>query len=275
MGKWRFPVTAFSVKSRRVGLHQPSSSVVSEQTFHVDDTDIGAQTTNKLAIRRHLVNLVPGVSYAFSFAAINALGSGIYSAEVVIDIEDQRGRSALVDSPRVANLAYGHLSVVEQTLSVMPGSELEEENERVQGEAKEDKTMHRIVGGLHHNPASYRVHAPLIFANPRNASFDLMNAADIAGKIALVERGAAPFCHIVKRVQRAGALGLIILDATGRCDGGFHQGCVHGSMHAAGEGFAKTDKSAHWEGLSLPTLLVQRGKEHILAGFGDEEEVVM
>ena len=46
-------------------------------------------------------------------------------------------------------------------------------------------------------------------------------------------------------------------------------------MHAAGEGFAKTDKSAHWEGLSLPTLLVQRGKEHILAGFGDEEEVVM
>ena len=50
------------------------------------------------------------------------------------------------------------------------------------------------------------------------------------------------------------------------------QGCVHGSTHAAGEGFAKTDKPV--KGLACP-LLVQRGKEHILAGFGDEEEVVM
>ena len=86
-----FPVTAFSVKSRRVGLHQPSSSVVSEQTFHVDDTDIGAQTTDKLAIRRHLVNLVPSVSYAFSSPPSTCLVPES-TAQGCDRYEDQRGR---------------------------------------------------------------------------------------------------------------------------------------------------------------------------------------
>ena len=58
----------------------------------------------------------PG-AHAFSFAAINALGSGIYSAEVVIvlKIKEVERLPILHQKP-----AYGHLSVVEQTLSVMP-----------------------------------------------------------------------------------------------------------------------------------------------------------
>ena len=53
--------------------------------------------------------------------------------------------------------------------------------------------------------------------NPNNACEPLVNAAAVAGKIALVDRGTCIFSNKVKNAQNAGAIGVIVADSLPGC----------------------------------------------------------
>ena len=75
----------------------------------------------------------------------------------------------------------------------------------------------------------------------------------------MIERGGGvPFRDKVRRAQLAGALGVVLMDNTGKCTDAWHQGCVPGGSKHNGEGFAKEDKVSSWEGIDTPTLMITK-----------------
>ena len=54
--------------------------------------------------------------------------------------------------------------------------------------------------------------APVVLGQPANACDDLLNSAELAGRIALVDRGTCFFVDKIRRAQKAGALGVIVVN---------------------------------------------------------------
>jgi hypothetical protein len=129
--------------------------------------------------------------------------------------------------------------------------------------------INRAINGwrLHHAPSSHDVRAALIIADPMDASEEEFYN-DITGKIVMIERGGGiPFRDKVRRAQIAGALGVIIMDNTGKCTEEWNQGCVPGGSKHNGEGFAREDKITSWEGINTPTLMITGDDAEVIKGF--------
>jgi hypothetical protein len=56
------------------------------------------------------------------------------------------------------------------------------------------------------------VQAPIVAAVPADASTDLSNAAEISGKIALIDRGTPSYDQQIDRAEAAGAIAVIVVD---------------------------------------------------------------
>lgn len=65
------------------------------------------------------------------------------------------------------------------------------------------------------------VSGPLVYANPPDACGALVNAADVAGKIALVDRGVCTFSSKIQNCANAGAIAVVIVNSRdpGSADG--------------------------------------------------------
>jgi hypothetical protein len=81
------------------------------------------------------------------------------------------------------------------------------------------------VGLAQFGPSSFNVTGNLVLANdgslppnsPSNACEPLTNGAQIAGNIAVVDRGTCPFVVKVKNAQNAGAIAVVVVDTVPGC----------------------------------------------------------
>lgn len=123
----------------------------------------------------------------------------------------------------------------------------------------------------HYSPRLFDVSAELLLADPPDASQPLRNALAIRDRIVLAIRGKVPFVFKVHFAQQAGALGLIIADASGTCAGGFDQSCVPGADKTRGEGFAAQDQHVLWRRAQIPCVLVLRdAAQELLTRLGSK-----
>ena len=139
---------------------------------------------------------------------------------------------------------------------------------------------------LHHAPTTHVVRAPLILADPLDASgvtkkvqnevdgswFEITeedhfyNSQEMMGAIVLIERGGGiPFRDKVRRAQLAGAVGVVIMDhENGGCTKEWRQGCVPGGSKLNGQGFGYQDHKMAWESIDTPTLLITKEDGEII-----------
>jgi len=109
------------------------------------------------------------------------------------------------------------------------------------------------------SPASFSVRAQLAMAEPATACRAEGGAGHpsvVHHRVLLVERGGCPLVQKVLTAQKAGALGVIIVD-DGRCEK-FDQHCVPGSdkVLSEGQGFAAQDHPGDWRKVRIPAVLV-------------------
>lgn len=98
--------------------------------------------------------------------------------------------------------------------------------------------------------------AEVVYAVPNDAQREeLLNADDIRGRIAIINRGGnVAMVDKVVRAQKAGAVGVLLVDQ-GSCDDGFHDcGPRAGSVREGG--FAPHDGFALWKDVRIPSLLI-------------------
>jgi hypothetical protein len=80
----------------------------------------------------------------------------------------------------------------------------------------------------------------------------------LSGKIAVVQRDEEPLVFKARKVQKAGGIGMIVLDVENRCHDTFDQECIPGATKSLGERWGRTDNKAMWKHIHLPMLIVRQ-----------------
>jgi len=83
----------------------------------------------------------------------------------------------------------------------------------------------------------------------------VVNAAELAGRVALCDRGVVPLVSKVLRAQSAGAAAVVIVD-DGGCTEDLDDCGRAGGVRAGG--FAPKDDVAKWRDVTVPAILVSR-----------------
>ena len=100
-----------------------------------------------------------------------------------------------------------------------------------------------------HHSAGIAVTAPAVWADDDNEV--------LLGKVAIVSRGGEPLVLKARRVQKAGAVGLVVVDVEDRCDF-YDQECIPGADKGRGEGWGKIDVASLWQRIHLPMVLARK-----------------
>jgi hypothetical protein len=96
-----------------------------------------------------------------------------------------------------------------------------------------------------------------VWVYPVLAESTVQNADELLGRIALVLRGEVPIVHKIRRIQEAGATGIVLID-DGSCTARkpFDQNCIPGSNKADSEGFSAHDLHSPWETIRIPVVFI-------------------
>ena len=103
--------------------------------------------------------------------------------------------------------------------------------------------------------------ADVVFAEPPGSSssaIQVSNREEVEHRIAVVQRGGVPIVRLALAAQAAGAIAVVVVDSSGRCNGHFDQYCVLGADKTRGEFWAQVDLPRPWLDLRIPTVLVQK-----------------
>jgi len=101
-------------------------------------------------------------------------------------------------------------------------------------------------------PSAYRVTGDLVYSIPNDANADrLLNARQLKGQVALVNRGEIPLAEKVLRLEKVGAAAVIIID-----DGQCGTRLEHKRCGATSGGFAKHDRKQNWKFVTVPVLMI-------------------
>ena len=168
-------------------------------------------------------------------------GHSMRSGGAASSIEFQRQRSELPYERYIEDAYYSH-SLVEidsKRQSVQPYSD------KKAGQVEPFEMWRCYWGGNFYNVVS-----EVAKVLPVYAESEILNAGDLVDRIAIVARGRIPFVEKALRVQRAGAIALIIVD-DGSCSE-YDQGCIPGANKASGEDFALLDFKTPWMGVRIP-----------------------
>lgn len=245
--------------------------------------------------RRHveLTNLVPGMKYVFRVSAANANGFGApgptspatsvpggnTAAAAAADdatpgfpASRGRRRKSTSESDNNNNMpdvgqqqAQGHTSISgpasDHEPCYGPRVVFDDRTETLEIMVSAvDADAHAVsVWAAHYSPRAFKLqNVEVVAAEPFDASTSLRNNPEVvAGRVVLVERGAVPLRQKVQYAQRAGAVGVLIIDTSRACDEQFDQSCCPGGDKANGEGFAAQDKAALWESIMIPSALIR------------------
>ena len=232
-----------------------------------------------------LTNLVPGMKYVFRVSAANANGFGVpgpASAATSVpggntDDDASESSSGLPasrtrrrkgtsesDSLAAGQQAQGHTSISgpasDHEPCYGPRVIFDDRTEMLEIMVSAvDTDAHTVpVWAAHYSPRAFKLqNVEVVAAEPFDASTSLSNLEVAAGRVVLVERGAVPLRQKVQNAQRAGAVGVLIIDTSRACDDQFDQSCCPGGDKANGEGFAAQDKAALWESIMIPSALIR------------------
>ena len=288
------PITAVVYRWKRAGRYHTFTQT--PWRFSVTKNDIELVNNVPPLLKRTLHNVLPDAAIEVQVAMENKLGRGEWSQHVSINTTLPRHSWSESIIVHETSVSPDFVDVEETALEMLPlhvqerrrlnqqQNQQNQQNQQINNAASDTglakkigvlstkghtlnivqndgtTTMDMVIQGwrLHHAPISHDVRAGLIIADPMDASEEQFYN-DIQGKIVLIERGGGvPFRDKVRRAQLAGALGVVLMDNTGKCTDAWHQGCVPGGSKHNGEGFAKEDKVSSWEGIDTPTLMITK-----------------
>ncbi len=97
----------------------------------------------------------------------------------------------------------------------------------------------------------------LIYCVPNLADRDkILNQHEFENRVILVDRGAVPMLDKVKRIQKAGAAGVVIAD-DGNCNEEFSSCGYRIGSHMEG-GFSSHDDVNEWKKIVIPVFLISK-----------------
>ena len=121
---------------------------------------------------------------------------------------------------------------------------------------------------LNSNPAEIdsTISGELMYCVPNFADKEkLLNAHEFENRVILVERGVIPMLDKVKKIQQAGAAGIVIAD-DGTCNELFTScGYRIGSMQEGG--FSAHDDEKEWKKIVIPVFLISKSSAAKIKGF--------
>lgn len=109
-------------------------------------------------------------------------------------------------------------------------------------------------GSVNFNQAGNYLNAQLVFASPLNACSTLVNAAQVSGKIVLIQRGACEFGYKGLMAQNAGALGVIVYNNT--------------------TGYVYMGAGSYGASVTIPLLMVSQGNGQYLYNLLSQGESI-
>ena len=121
---------------------------------------------------------------------------------------------------------------------------------------------------LNSNPATIEdtISGDLLYCVPNFSEKDrILNAHEFENRVVLVDRGVVPMLDKVKRIQQAGAVGIVIAD-DGSCDELFRQcGYRIGSLQEGG--FSAHDDDKEWKKIVIPVFLISKSSGTKIKSF--------
>ena len=117
---------------------------------------------------------------------------------------------------------------------------------------------------------SYDLVSELVYAVPNDGSRPPMNPAQLAGSVALFDRGAVSLVEKVIHAQNCGAVAVVLID-DGTCTDDGYSHCGAAGRLADG-GFAKKDRYDMWSKVEIPAVFITEGEgQRILNNMHLEE----
>lgn len=209
------------------------------QTYSPLPTEPGS--TQKLLV----TNLFGGTAYEFRVAAVNMIGEGPLSGvSNPVTTADYAQHGVVV--VKVSNFSYPvftRISTGQDRVSIV-GFDSQQVIQDI---------VYIRSWRCHWSPP-VDVIGILVQTNPLLADSDILNSHELRGNIALVSRGTVPVVYKIRRVQLAGAIGVIVVDNGDCLD--FDQMCFPGSDHKFGDGFASHDAEDLWKDTRIPVTFV-------------------
>lgn len=226
-------------------------------------------------------NLVPGMQYVFRVAVANVNGVGEPGPQSIPTTipgavasessasgggrgSHKKGSDATAPSTPQQSIS-GETSATEPCFGPRVVFDDRTETLHITHTARDGDDERYEIWAAHHSPRAFKLeNVEVVEAEPLDASTPLRNGAAVSGRVALVERGAVPLRQKVQNAQRAGAVGVLIVDTSRACDTNFDQSCCPGGDKANGEGFAAQDKPSLWETIKIPSALMRHEDGQVL-----------
>jgi PA domain len=114
----------------------------------------------------------------------------------------------------------------------------------------------RALNALH-GLKEFAVTGDIVYAVPNDGSSPLLNADELAGHIALLDRGTVPLLEKITLAQKAGATAVLIVD-NGQCSEDFMQCGRTGGVPEGG--YSYKDSSYQWSKITVPALMVSKSQ---------------
>lgn len=185
-------------------------------------------------------NLLPDIVYEFKVSSSNAIGNSSFSplSNDVMTVHDSFADSHVERKSCESCSETIILNDFKQIISKYPMSE----------------GLSLIGWSSHWSPRKFSVSSGSIWVDPPLANNDIINGNNLRGQIVWVLRGEIGIVFKIKRIQAAGAIGVIIVD-DGKCTK-FDQKCMPGADKSRGEGFAALDLEKQWKNIKIPIIFV-------------------
>ena len=218
-------------------------------------------------IRIGIHNLLPGISYKFKVAARNQLGRGLWSpsSEVIStyfystcsEHEVRRNLKSINENhgfvPKLGHQLYGRGTRYLFTPSghEQIGTEITLDVVRQVLISKTYRDQTVDIWSCFWSPLGYLVTAET--CEMKWNKDEVINTDDLSDRIAYTERRPEiPMVDLTLAAQRAGALGLIIID-NGQC-AQYDQYCMQGASKQFGDYWGELDSPLAWKNVNIPVV---------------------
>uniref|UniRef100_A0A7S0SS48 PA domain-containing protein n=1 Tax=Chromulina nebulosa TaxID=96789 RepID=A0A7S0SS48_9STRA len=237
-------------------------------TYYSNSSYIKSYDDNCIYLQLH--NLIHAIKYIFYIQIFNSIGNStmsLCSDEYVYYSNDKKIVS--YDIVKMSNwkIHYYYISLIdrEQSIDVVT----------VSNNNKQIVTYE--VWTCFWSPKSFIVESQITWTIPKllndpniSKNIDFINANDLRNKIAFTYRGGLPLIIKVLAIQKAGALGIVIVDNHENSDylcHSYNQSCLPGATKALGEGFGRLDKPKLWSNLKIPVVFILNSLANELATY--------
>eukprot|EP01084_Bolivina_argentea_P050467 92809_1 len=111
--------------------------------------------------------------------------------------------------------------------------------------------------GAAHGVQVFNVQGNVVYTVPNDCRGIPLNAEDMKGSIALIDRGVVPLLEKAKVVQSIGAIAAVIVD-DGQCNSDMSNCGLIGSIDEGG--FGGRERSQDWDEITIPMVLVSQAQ---------------